>query len=82
VLHVLQAQATSSATPSSRIDYVEEAKRLVDEAGRGSSLPVDVVVGDAMEEGAETETVSVDAILLRARMGLDIRARERRGVSG
>ena len=52
-------------------DYVEEAKRLMDAAGEGLVLPVDVVVADAMEEGSETETVSVDAIP-SGKMGLDI----------
>jgi phosphoglycerate kinase len=52
-------------------DYVEEAKRLMDAAGERLVLPVDVVVADAMEEGAETETVSVDAIP-SSKMGLDI----------
>jgi 3-phosphoglycerate kinase len=52
-------------------DYVEEAKRLMDAAGERLVLPVDVVVADAMEEGAETETVGVDAIP-SGKMGLDI----------
>jgi phosphoglycerate kinase len=52
-------------------DYVEEAKRLMDAAGERLVLPVDVVVADAMEEGAETQTVPVDAIP-SGKMGLDI----------
>jgi phosphoglycerate kinase len=52
-------------------DYVEEAKRLMDAAGERLVLPVDVVVADAMEEGAETEKVPVDAIP-SGKMGLDI----------
>ena len=52
-------------------DYLEEAKRLMDEAGERLVLPVDVVVADAMEEGAEAETVAVDGIP-SGRMGLDI----------
>ena len=52
-------------------DYVEEAKRLMDEAGDKLVLPVDVVVADEMEEGAESETVSVDQIPTD-KMGLDI----------
>src|ERR687894_639779 len=36
-------------------DYLEEAKRLMDEAGDRLVLPVDVVVADAMEEDAESE---------------------------
>ncbi len=52
-------------------DYVEEAKRLMDEAGERLVLPVDVVVADAMEEGTETQTVPVDGIP-SGKMGLDI----------
>jgi phosphoglycerate kinase len=52
-------------------DYLEEAKRLMDEAGDRLVLPVDVVVADAMEEGAESETVPVDGIP-SGKMGLDI----------
>jgi phosphoglycerate kinase len=43
-------------------DYLEEAKRLMDEAGDKLVLPVDVVVADNMEEGAEIETVGVEQI--------------------
>jgi phosphoglycerate kinase len=52
-------------------DYLEEAKRLMEEAGDRLVLPVDVVVADAMEEGAESETVAVEGIPL-GKMGLDI----------
>jgi 3-phosphoglycerate kinase len=52
-------------------DYLEEAKRLMDEAGDRLVLPVDVVVADAMEEGTNFETVQVDAIP-SGKMGLDI----------
>ena len=52
-------------------EYLEEAKRLMDEAGDRLVLPVDVVVAEAMEEGAESETVPVDGIL-SGKMGLDI----------
>jgi phosphoglycerate kinase len=52
-------------------DYLEEAKRLMDEAGERLVLPVDVVVADAMEEGAAAETVAVDGIP-SGKMGLDI----------
>jgi 3-phosphoglycerate kinase len=52
-------------------DYLEEAKRLMDEAGEKLVLPVDVVVADEVEESAESETVGVDAIP-PGRMGLDI----------
>ena len=52
-------------------DYLEEAKRLMGAAGERLVLPVDVVVADAMEEGAETETVPVDSIPA-GKMGLDV----------
>ena len=52
-------------------DYLEEAKRLMDEAGEKLVLPVDVVVADEMEEGAAGEPVSVDSIP-SGKMGLDI----------
>jgi 3-phosphoglycerate kinase len=52
-------------------DYLEEAKRLMEEAGDRLVLPVDVVVAEAMEEGAESETVAPDSIP-PGKMGLDI----------
>ena len=52
-------------------DYLEEARRLMNEAGERLVLPVDVVVAERMEEGAEAETVAMDAIP-PGRMGLDI----------
>jgi 3-phosphoglycerate kinase len=52
-------------------DYLEEAKRLMEEAGDRLVLPVDVVVAEAMEEDAEPETVPVDGIPA-GKMGLDI----------
>jgi 3-phosphoglycerate kinase len=52
-------------------DYLEEAKRLMEEAGDRLILPVDVVVADAIEEGVESETVAVDGIP-PGKMGLDI----------
>ena len=52
-------------------DHLEEAKRLMEEAGDRLELPVDVVVADAMAEGAESETVAVDGIP-SGKMGLDI----------
>jgi phosphoglycerate kinase len=52
-------------------DYLQEAKRLMEEAGDRLVLPVDVVVAEAMEEGAESETVAVDGIP-PGKMGLDI----------
>jgi phosphoglycerate kinase len=51
-------------------DYMEEARRLMEEWEK-LVLPVDVVVADEMEEGAETEAVGVDQIPA-GRMGLDI----------
>src|SRR5919205_3618779 len=55
-------------------DYLEEAKRLMDEAGEKVVLPVDVVVAARMEEGVEGETVGVDEIP-PDKMGLDIGSR-------
>ncbi len=52
-------------------DYLEEAKRLMEESGERLVLPVDVVVAEAMEEGAESETVASDGIP-SGKMGLDI----------
>ncbi len=52
-------------------DYLDEARRLMDEAGERLVLPVDVVAAEKMEEGAETETVGVDG-LTPGKMGLDI----------
>jgi phosphoglycerate kinase len=52
-------------------DYLEEAKRLMDEARDKLVLPVDVVVADEMEEGAEGEVVGADEIPA-GKMGLDI----------
>jgi len=52
-------------------DYLEEANRLMEEAGDRLVLPVDVVVAEAMEEGAESETVAVDGIP-SGKVGLDI----------
>jgi phosphoglycerate kinase len=52
-------------------DYLEEAKRLMEEAGDSLVLPVDVVVAEAMEEGAESETVASGGIP-SGKMGLDI----------
>ena len=52
-------------------DYLEEAKRLMEEAGDRLILPVDVVVAEAMEEGADSETVASDSIP-PDKMGLDI----------
>ena len=53
-------------------DHLGEAQRLLGEAGEKKLvLPVDVVVAEKMEEGAETETVGADAIPA-GRMGLDV----------
>jgi phosphoglycerate kinase len=52
-------------------DYLEEAKRLMEAAGDRLVLPVDIVVADAMEEGAEAETVASGGIP-PGKMGLDI----------
>ena len=52
-------------------DYLEEAHRLMDEAGEKLVLPVDVVVADRIEEGVEAQTVAVDMIP-PDKMGLDI----------
>ncbi len=52
-------------------DYLEEAKRLTEESGGKLVLPVDVIVAERMEEGAEARTVGVDEIPPE-RMGLDI----------
>jgi phosphoglycerate kinase len=52
-------------------DYLEEAKRLMAEAGDRLVLPVDVVVADAMEEGAGSEIVASGGIP-SGKMGLDI----------
>jgi phosphoglycerate kinase len=52
-------------------DYLEEARRLMGEADERLILPVDVVVADAMEEDADSETVPVDAVP-SGKMGLDI----------
>jgi 3-phosphoglycerate kinase len=52
-------------------DYLEEAKRLMDEAGEKLVLPVDVVAATSMEEDAQGETVGVDGIP-PDKMGLDI----------
>jgi phosphoglycerate kinase len=52
-------------------DYLEEARRLLDEAGEKLVLPVDVVVAEKMGEYAEGETVGVENIP-PGKMGLDI----------
>ena len=52
-------------------DYLEEAKRLMEEAGDRLVLPVDFVVAEAMEEDAESETVAPGGIP-PGKMGLDI----------
>ena len=52
-------------------DYLEEARRLLGEAGDKLVLPQDVVVAEAMEEGAEARVVPVTEIPAEM-MGLDV----------
>ena len=52
-------------------EYLEEAKRLLGEAGERLVLPVDVVVAEKMEEGAEARVVPVGEIPA-GMMGLDV----------
>ncbi len=52
-------------------EYIEEAKRLIDEAGERLVLPVDVVVAEEIEEDAPSQTVKAEEIPAEM-MGLDI----------
>ena len=52
-------------------DYLEEAKRLMADAGDKLVLPIDVVVAEKMEENAESGSIGVDSIP-EGWMGLDI----------
>ena len=52
-------------------EYLEEAKRLIDEARERLVLPVDVVVADEIEEDAPSQTVKAEEIPAEM-MGLDI----------
>jgi phosphoglycerate kinase len=52
-------------------DYIEDAKRLMDEAGDKLVLPADIVVAEKMEDAAETKTVKVEG-MPPGWMGLDI----------
>lgn len=52
-------------------DYIEEAKRLMNEAGDKLVLPTDVVIAQKMEEDAESRSVGVDEIP-SGWMGLDV----------
>ncbi len=52
-------------------EYLDEAKRLMDQAGGRLVLPSDVVVAERMEEDADTRTVEADGIP-SGWMGLDI----------
>lgn len=52
-------------------EYLDEARRLMDEAGGRLILPVDVVVADEMSEDAESRAVEADKIPPDM-MGLDI----------
>jgi phosphoglycerate kinase len=52
-------------------EYLEEAKRLIDEAGERLVLPVDVVVAEEKEEDVPSQTVKAEEIPAEM-MGLDI----------
>jgi phosphoglycerate kinase len=52
-------------------DYLEEARRLMDEAGDKLVLPTDVVVAESVEEDAPSEVVRAEEIPAGL-MGLDI----------
>ena len=52
-------------------EYLEEAKRLIDEAGERLVLPIDVVVAEKMEEDAQARVVRVEEIP-EDMIGLDI----------
>ena len=52
-------------------EYLEEAKRLIDEAGERLVLPVDVMVAEEIEEDAPSQTVKAEEIPAEM-MGLDI----------
>jgi len=52
-------------------DYLEEAKRLMEEAEGRIVLPVDIVVAEEMKEDAEPETVEI-GLIPPGKMGLDI----------
>nr|MBA2442274.1 phosphoglycerate kinase [Rubrobacter sp.] len=52
-------------------DYLDEARRLMEEAGDRLVLPIDVVVADRMAEDAESRAVEVNRIP-NDHMGLDI----------
>jgi len=52
-------------------EYLEEAKRLIDEAGERLVLPVDVVVAEEIEEDSPSQTVKAEEIPAEM-MGLDI----------
>jgi len=52
-------------------EYLEEAKRLIDEAGERLVLPVDVVVAEEIEKDAPSQTVKAEEIPAEM-MGLDI----------
>jgi phosphoglycerate kinase len=52
-------------------DYLDEAKRLMDEAGEKLVLPVDIVAAEEMKEDAPTQVVNVEEFPPDL-MGLDI----------
>lgn len=53
-------------------DYIEEAKRLMDEAGEKLVLPVDVVAAEKFEHDAEHETATPEDGVPEGWMGLDV----------
>lgn len=67
----LKAQGRQVGSSLVEDDYLDEAKRLMNEAGERLVLPVDVVVAEEMDESAETRTVSADSVP-EGWMGLDI----------
>ncbi|CAN5814225.1 hypothetical protein BH23ACT11_BH23ACT11_21580 [soil metagenome] len=53
------------------VEYLEEARRLMEKAGAKLVLPVDVIAAEKMEEDAATQIVKVDEIPA-GWMGLDV----------
>ncbi len=52
-------------------EYIEEARRLIDEAKERLVLPVDIVVAESMKEDTPSQTVRIEEISENV-MGLDI----------
>ena len=52
-------------------EYMEEARRLIDEAGERLILPADIVVAERIEEDAPSQTVRVEGMPENV-MGLDV----------